>query len=372
MYTLVAGGYRSSIALLQFEPSTAKLKLVSESETPENPSWVEKSKVKSGVLYSLSENDDGLALSLALRDDKIIVTGQRKTYGGATHVHCMKDGSGIVIANFIGGSVIFFPLNPDGSLSQTSESPKLQFPNLYEDKSPNPERQDSPHAHQVLEGENGVMYIPDLGNDRVWIIGRVGESGLEIRGELKCPPGSGPRHGVISDDLKHLYILSELTHIIYCFILPPPPSSNPTTFPIISPVQEFSINILPPTISPNQSDPMLSAEIVAHPQYPNVLYASNRAEMDINDHPSGSIQGDAVTVILLSEDGEKCQSITHVRTGCNNIRALSISPDGRYASLAGQNGGGIEIWAISGERGENWKLAAKLENLKKITDIVWI
>lgn len=113
----------------------------------------------------------------------------------------LKDGSGIVVANYMGGTVVFFPTEADGTLSQLSDSPDLEFPFVYKDrKAPNTERQDSPHLHQAVEGPDGHIYCPDLGNDRVWVVSREGASGLAIKGWLQCPEGAGPRHCAITPD----------------------------------------------------------------------------------------------------------------------------------------------------------------------------
>jgi hypothetical protein len=45
-----------------------------------------------------------------------------------------------------------------------------------------------------------VLYVPDLGSDRVWLVKRDGDSGLKIEGYLQAPAGSGPRHAVLSID----------------------------------------------------------------------------------------------------------------------------------------------------------------------------
>lgn len=118
----------------------------------------------------------------------------------------MKDGSGIVVANYVGGSIIYFPVDSDGVLSKESESPNLEFPFVYKGgKAPNKERQDTPHPHQVIEGGEGRLYVCDLGNDRVWVVKRQGDSGLEIEGWLQAPEGLGPRHAVISPDGEYFY-----------------------------------------------------------------------------------------------------------------------------------------------------------------------
>lgn len=75
----------------------------------------------------------------------------------------------------------------------------LKFPFTYEGKeAPNKERQDSSHPHEVVEGPNGFLYVPDLGSDRIWIVEREGADGLAIKGHLECPGGAGPRHATVS------------------------------------------------------------------------------------------------------------------------------------------------------------------------------
>lgn len=119
----------------------------------------------------------------------------------------MKDGSGIVVSNFIGGSIIFFPITASGALSETSESPLLILPFVYESQTaPNVKRQEASHAHHVVEGRNGILYVSDLGNDRIWIVKREGESGLAIKGYLQAPPGTGPRHSLISKDGAYVHV----------------------------------------------------------------------------------------------------------------------------------------------------------------------
>lgn len=97
---------------------------------------------------------------------------------------------------------MYFPTSSsDHSLSEDSSSPNLSFPFPYEGKTaPNTERQDTPHPHQIVEGEGGLLYVPDLGSDRVWLVKRDGESGLKIEGYLQAPEGTGPRHLSLSLD----------------------------------------------------------------------------------------------------------------------------------------------------------------------------
>ncbi|WVR05152.1 hypothetical protein IAU60_002164 [Kwoniella sp. DSM 27419] len=379
-YSLLVGGYRPDFSILSFDPSTAQVKVAQDSKAPEKASWIEAGPdgdlASSRNIYSISEVPDaGKAISLRLNksDNKIEVTGERDTHGAPAHIHLMKDGSGLVAANFMGGSLLHIPFNSDGSLSTDSASPLLELPFVYKDQTaPNPERQDAAHAHQVIEGDNGILYVPDLGGDRIWVVERQGESGLTIKGWLQAPPGTGPRHAVISKDGKHMYVLTELTSDILVFSLDEP------TYPIV-PKPDFKVNIIPDSVPKSAHSFMNGAELVANPAHPNILYASNRLELHIAENSKGKVDekdlqkvsGDAIAVVELEAAGDKVKSIQTVRTELDNLRGMAISHDGKYVATAGRKAGGLEIWK-TGEDGLSWKLAAKNEKIDGVTDLVWL
>ncbi|KAK8869679.1 hypothetical protein IAR55_000247 [Kwoniella newhampshirensis] len=377
-YSFLVGGYRPTLGLVSFDPATAKIKVVSESKAPEKASWIEIAPSKAGslasskVLYTISELDKvGKAVSLKLTDDKVEITGERETQGSPAHLHIMKDGSGIVASNFSGGSAIFFPVNEDGSLKTDSESPLLKLPFPYEGKeAPNPERQDAARAHQVIEGEDGLLYVSDLGSDRVWVVVREGESGLTIKGWLQAPPGCGPRHAVISPNGKYLYLLTEMTSEIVVFNL------ENKTYPVVSEA-DFTVSILPPSVPEEGKKYMNAAELLLNPAFPNVLYATNRLELSFDEKSEGKFKhpdepvGDAIAIVTLSEDGSKVESVKHVRTNLDNLRGAQVSPDGKYVAVAGRKAGGIEIWQ-TGANGTEFKLAGKDEKITDVTDLVWV
>lgn len=126
---------------------------------------------------------------------------------------------------------------------------------------------------------------------------------------------------------------------------------------------------------------MDSAELCIHPMIPNVLYASNRWERHIAERephlenvPETLPEGDAVAIILLSQDGRSVERIKYVRTGLDTIRGMRLSDDGRYVVLVGQEGGGIEIYAISGDRGDEWTLFTSLNECLEdgIKHAIWL
>ncbi|WWC60726.1 uncharacterized protein I303_103302 [Kwoniella dejecticola CBS 10117] len=377
-YRLLAAGDRPTYAVLEFNPSSSSLKILKESPAPPNSSWLEHPAIKldnsSGQVVYADSEDDGLVFTLVIKEDgDTETTSERKTHGGTAHIHCLKDGSGIVSANYIGGTVILHPTDPStGVLSQTSESPLLHFPYPYEGQTPpNKDRQQANHLHQVIEGEGGKLYCSDLGADRIWIVQRKGESGLELSGWLQCPPGSGPRHAVLSADGSKLYAIGEMSHEVFAFDL------NDDSQPLL-PIPKFSVNIIPPTVPTSHQRLMDSSELYFHPKIPTTLYVTNRWELRIQErepHLNALPEkqtGDAVAVILLAKNGVTVEGVKHIRTGLDVIRGMQITPDGKYAVLGGQEGGGIEIYEIRGEKGDSWVKVAEERSVSGTKDFLWL
>lgn len=174
---------------------------------------------------------------------------------------------------------------------------------------------------------------------------------------------------------KIMYVIGELSHTVLAFDLSASPADN------IQPIDGFAPNVIPPSVHPDHQFMMDSAELCVHPKIPNVLYVSNRWERHIaerephlKDVPTELPTGDAIAVILLSDDGRKVQDIKHVRTNLDTIRGMRVSDDGEYVVVCGQEGGGVEVYNIRGERGEVWILVAGLnEGLESgIKHAVWL
>lgn len=236
--------------------------------------------------------------------------------------------------------------------------------------------------------------MPDLGSDRVWILRRE-KMKLEVCGWLQCPAGTGARHAVFTPDGTSLpnhptftpwpkltkaieriiYVLGELSHTVVAFDLSTCPAED------IQPINGFAPKVVPPSVHPDHQLMMDSAEICVHPNFTNVLYVSNRWERHIaelephlENVPEELPPGDAIAIILLSNDGKRVEETKFVRTNLDTIRGMRLSRDGSLVALAGQEGGGVEIYSIGGERGDVWTLAAGLnEGLESgIKHAIWL
>lgn len=172
-----------------------------------------------------------------------------------------------------------------------------------------------------------------------------------------------------------MYVIGELSHTVVAFDLSTSPAED------IQPIEGFAPSIIPPSVHLDKQENMDSAEICLHPHIPNILYASNRWErhiargaIDLQNVSETLPPGDAIAIILLSSDGTKVEQTKFVRTNLDVIRGMRISADGKYIAVVGQEGGGIEIYEISGDRGDVWTLVSSLnEGLESgIKHVVWL
>ncbi|GAT26303.1 hypothetical protein RIB2604_02008850 [Aspergillus luchuensis] len=384
-YRLLLAGDRADFTTLEFDQKRGKLSILANYAAPFNASWVELSSSQRGLdqLVGLSEgNESGLLYTFEIDHLKkdYTITSQLPTLGAPGHcsdnlvslVVKLHDNTALALGTYLGGSVALYPISrTDNGKILLQNVPRAEilpeFPYQSIGHGPNKARQQQCHVHQILEDSRGIIYAPDLGSDRVWILRRDGAQHLEVCGWLQCPPGTGARHAVLTPN--------ELSHTVIAFDVSAAPAEG------IPPIGGFAPSIIPPEVHPDHQGMMDSAEISLHPSIPNVIYASNRWERHIAQRepylrsvPRDLPPGDAIAIILLSEDGRKVNDIKHVRTGVDVIRGMRLSDDGRYAVVVGQEGGGVEVYEINGEKGDKWTLMAALkEGLENgIKHAIWL
>ncbi|KAI0886889.1 putative isomerase YbhE [Annulohypoxylon maeteangense] len=345
---LLISGDRANITKLAFDPEKKELSVVSNYSAPPNVSWIEPSLSNRDVdrLIGISErSESGLLYTFEIdhTQETCKITSQQPTLGAPAH--CI---SGLALST--------------------------KFPYKSAGHGPDEGRQCQCHPHQILEDRRGLLYVPDLGADRVWILCRD-QMKLEVSGWLQCSPGTGTRHAVITPDGKTMYVIGELSHTVVAFELSASPAEN------IQPIEGFSPNVIPLSVHPDHQSMMDSSEICLHPNIPTVLYVTNRWERHIAEREphlknvSQELQpGDAIAIILLSNDGRKVQEIKFIRTNLDTIRGMRVSDDDYYVVVVGQEGSGVEIYDIGGERGDVWVLVASLnEGLESgIKHAVWL
>ncbi len=143
--------------------------------------------------YLVDEQDDG-ALGVHRRTALDWLRLAHAPVGGAAPCHVALDRtqSCVAVANYASGSVSVFRLDPASGLP-------IGQPTVHanDGSGPDPERQQTPHAHWVGFGlDNRLLYVADLGTDEVLAFAFDAEQQTlgTPHTAFKSISGSGPRH----------------------------------------------------------------------------------------------------------------------------------------------------------------------------------
>lgn len=155
------------------------------------------------LLFAVSESSPGLVSACTISDTGALTLINSVDSGGegGCHVAVHPSGTHLLVVHYTEGSVASFHIGEDGTLSQAIDV------HPFSGSGPDTERQDRSHAHQVLF-DGGTVLVTDLGSDQVHRLELV-DGRFHEAGEIQLPPGTGPRHGVVSGD--HLVIACELS-----------------------------------------------------------------------------------------------------------------------------------------------------------------
>jgi 6-phosphogluconolactonase len=161
------------------------------------------------ALYSVNESAEGgvSAFSVDAATGRLDFINRVASHG-ADPAHLSVDPSGrwLLVANYTGGTIATFPIQPDGSLGEAAQVIH------HTGSGPNPKRQEGPHPHMIVTDPAGeFVLVPDLGLDAVVAYRLDTSSGQlvaapEAGGRLA--PGAGPRHVAFSHG--YAYVLNEL------------------------------------------------------------------------------------------------------------------------------------------------------------------
>jgi 6-phosphogluconolactonase len=201
---LVLGGYGPALGLVDL--GAEGFGAPAEVAPADSPSFVIASP-DGRFVYAALEGEHGRVGAWAVDGDgSCPARGEQSTGGSAPcHLALSPDGRWLVTANYVSGSVCVHPVQKDGSLGERTDL-------VVHSGTPGPQadRQDGPHAHQVVFVAGGLL-VCDLGLDAV--IGYSLDRGrLTEVARSAMPPGSGPRHLVVDGSVA--YVLGELSSTV--------------------------------------------------------------------------------------------------------------------------------------------------------------
>jgi 6-phosphogluconolactonase len=190
----VASGSQNGILAYDWDPVSGELTAAGVGAGLAHVDWLTFGSGKEFVFAAVEVNSfngkpTGEVASLRLRDGKLTpVSAQNSASVGTCHVAVDQTGRMAVAADYGGGSAASFQIS-DGRLSPAV------WTEHYTKHGPNPDRQQSAHAHFVsFSQDNRFVYINDLGGDCIHIYrADPATAGMTPAGTYEGAPGSGPR-----------------------------------------------------------------------------------------------------------------------------------------------------------------------------------
>ncbi|MBU3021491.1 beta-propeller fold lactonase family protein [Aestuariibacter sp. A3R04] len=262
-----------------------------------NPSFLARGQ-NHPVIYAISEDKESAgprvsALTRGKGDGYSVLSSQRIPGDYACH---LAEFEGVLIVALYGtGALLAYEILAGGAIGP------LRCVIRHSGHSVNPQRQGSPHPHQIYPLQTkGIFLVPDLGLDKVcaYSISQcrlIPQPGLD----LNLPAGSGPRHLVDFDEGNRLLVLGELSACVYQY------TWNGSRY-----ILSGQLELEPDVTLPDHG----ASTIKRHP-YKRLCYAGSRSE-------------NAIYTMALNQDDLVLTDVLYC-DGCNP-RDFSISPDGQW------------------------------------------
>ncbi len=320
-------GQGEGIYVYEMDKKTGALSYVSTSESIISPSYLAVHPNQKWV-YAVNEYDggeDNYASVTAMEYDnesrELTYMTQASTMGQyPCHVSIDNTGNFVMAANYVGGSVVLFPINEEGLITETSSYRK------HKGSTSHP-RQEAPHAHMIVQHptKNWVFAV-DLGADRIYEykLDTLSMTLDYVDDYPNSPKMSGPRHIAFHPEKEVVYTLNELLGTVETLRL-----TDDSRF-------RRSLQIIS-TMAEGDNRDAASAAIKVHPSG-KFLYASNRGE--VND----------IVVFSIGEDGT-LTTVGRQSTFGNAPRDFVIDPSGTFLLAANQNTSNVITFRINQQTG---------------------
>ncbi|HEX6337252.1 MAG TPA: lactonase family protein [Jiangellaceae bacterium] len=279
-----------------------------------------------GFLYAAIESDKGGAVgAYAIDGDGLRPLGQRPT-GGAGTCHVSVHPAGFVLsADYRSGTIAVHPIEADGSLGDRTDLVH------HEGGGPDPDRQDSSHAHMVVTEPSGDYVLAvDLGTDTAYRY-RLSDGRLRAVAQARVPAGAGPRHVAFHPAGRFGYIANELDSSVSVLDL--------ASFTVGATVRTQ------PSDDPRPSAPS-AIRVAADGRF---CYVANRGP-------------DTVAVLAISADGADLRLAATVPSGGEHPRDLVLA--GGYMYVANQHSNTVTTFRTDTETGRPEPFGASLRTAR--------
>jgi 6-phosphogluconolactonase len=228
-----------------------------------------------------------------------------------------KSGKYALVANYTGGSIAVFPVQPDGHIGEASAFVQ------HAGSSINKERQQGPHAHWIeTTPDNRFAIAVDLGLDEL-LVNRFNATTGSLTANnppyVKVDAGAGPRHLAFHPDGKFVYAVDELNSTIIAFSYDPDRGTLRKLTTVSTRPKDFTGNNYP-------------ADLQVHPNG-MFLFASNRGH-------------DSIAVFSIDSNAGTLTLVDYFPTQGKMPRSFAIDPTGKLLFVANQATNNILVFRI--------------------------
>jgi 6-phosphogluconolactonase len=237
------------------------------------------------------------------------------------------------VANYMGGTVASFRVQPDGFLSAPVQRVDFHDRSVFGDVGaqlgPEKERQDGPHPHSsMLSPDNRFLLVNDLGQDLIAIFpidpgtGHMSKATIVHNKVL----GSGPRHVVFHPNGRWVYGIDELANRIDQYLWDETHGGNGLPPQAILTDTGNAIRTLAPTFA--AKDTAAEIAIDASGQF---IYASNRGE-------------DTLVVFTVDPYTGSLTFMQRIACGGKAPRHFTLDPSGKWLVCGNQDSATLTIF----------------------------
>ena len=221
--------------------------------------------------------------------------------GDASYVCLDQTGRFVLVANYEGGNIAVFALQPDGRIGGRTAFAQ------HTGSSVDPKRQTHAYAHSIIvDPTNRFALVADLGLDRLFVY-RFDEKNGSLRPNdppfATVRPGSGPRHVKFHPNGRWVYLINEMGCTVTAFNWDSDHGAL-TEFQTIS------------TLPADFKGASTCAEIKVHPNG-RFLYGSNRGH-------------DSLAVFAIDSTTGRLAPLEYVSTRGKIPRNFTFDPTGRW------------------------------------------
>jgi 6-phosphogluconolactonase len=328
-YLLFVGTYTEKeskgIYAFRFNASSPELAPLGLAAETHNPSFLAIDPTRH-FLYTVNEvanykgASSGVVISFAINrvTGKLSLLNEVPSRGAdPCYITFDKTGKFALVANYTGGNVAVFPLQPDGRVGEASAF--VQHTGSSVDKA----RQEGPHAHWIeTTPDNRFAIAVDLGLDELLIYRFHANTGSLTPNRppyAKLGPGAGPRHLAFHPNGRFAYVVNELQSTITAFSF----GSDHGTLRKLK-----TVTTLPKGFTGTND----TAEINVHPSG-KFLFASNRGQ-------------DSIAVFAIDNHTGALALVDHFPTQGKTPRNFEIDPTGKLLFVANQDSNNIVVFRI--------------------------